>query len=614
MDKSPTNSYGHKRRIHLHHQPRKTKRRGVVDYYSLASCYYENGKNQKKIVYGIGELTKEQAEQYRFLLRALNGQIVADKLIDFDQVIYKDEKRYFDVLALNSLWKIFKLDKVFDSSIANNQKVSTEGVARILTINRLLQPSAKIKTIEWLKSTLLARIIGIDEDAYERNKIFRELAEIHKHKLALEKAFWEFSQKQNGKYDAYYFDGSTSWFEGERCPLADADLEKTRGFFPKVVGLMLITDNHGFPVAWEVVNGHTKDTTEFKNFVKRIAEDFGIKDITYCFDRGVASATNFDLIEEASSKFISAIRDNQIKDIFDLKKFKATRFNISERICNPDEIQKQVRRIVGIDGFYSFDENQFFKDLGIVSGSRYIVSFNYELFAKEHNDRQTRTDQTLIEIAEKNIELALAKRDRDYNVTERDLLDIFSKYRTREFFEYTLLPLTTSNKTQSFKIEGQRNKAKIEDANLTDGILIFITNHIEKKKSGEFELAAGDIVAHYKGKYVVENAFRELKSFIELRPFFVWTPEHVKAHYDISIIACFINNYIYRQMKELDVSLRDFYRQLEKAAPAVQLLSPSGVEIFKTKPITNDMKKYFEKLNIASISSPALHKSHGVFQ
>src|SRR5262249_5907469 len=163
----------------------------------------------------------------------------------------------------------------------------------ILTINRLLNPSSKVRTVEWLKGTLLPKIMGIDGQSYDRNKIFRELAAIHGAKEKIEKLFWSHSQKERRQYDAYYFDGSTSWFEGGKCPLAEADLEKTRGFFPKVLGLMLITDNQGFPVAWEVVNGHAKDTKELKGFVDRISKDFGIKEITYCFDRGVASDSNF---------------------------------------------------------------------------------------------------------------------------------------------------------------------------------------------------------------------------------------------------------------------------------------------------------------------------------
>lgn len=595
-----------------------TKKRGLVEYYSLATCFYDNGKNQKKIIFGIGELSKEQAETYRLFLSAINEQVDSGGFVDIESLVFEDDKQYLDVLAMNAIWTLLGFDKIFSVDLSNGQRLSTEHVARILTINRLLHPSSKIRTVEWLKGTLLPEIMGIDGQAYDRNKVFRELTPIHHAKEKLEKLFWRYSKKEKRKYDVYYFDGSTSWFEGSRCPLAEADLEKTRGFFPKVLGLMLITDTQGFPVAWEVVNGHAKDTTKLKDFVERITNDFGIKEITYCFDRGVASASNFDLITSCKSKYISAIRDNQIKEVFDLERFKVTRIKITDRICGektPVDDVVPKRRIVDIDSFFSSDENVFFREIGIVDGKRYVVSFNYERFIREHNERQSRIEQALLEVAEKNKDLRKAPRDRDYNATERDLLGIFSKHRVRLYFGYKLLPLISEKKAQSFKIECQIDNSKIESDKLTDGLLVFITDHLEKKANQyDFMVSAADIVAHYKGKHVVENAFRELKSFIEFRPIFVWTTEHVKAHYDISIIACFINNYINVKIRPLEKSLRDFHAHLKKAGRVAQLVAPSGLEVFKLKKVSAETKDYFDKLNIKDSLSPKLHRCHSVSQ
>ena len=149
---------------------------------------------------------------------------------------------------------------------------------------------------------------------------------------------------------------------------------------------------------------------------------------------------------------------------------------------------------------------------------------------------------------------------------------------------------------------------------MADGLLLFITDHIEMKDDHAFAMPASDIIAHYKGKYVVENAFRELKSFIDLRPFFVWTEEHVKAHYDICIVACFINNYINSKIAPLGRSLREFHANLEKAGRVAQLIGPTGKEIFKLKSISKETRADLECLGITTCLAPELHKSHGVLQ
>lgn len=618
MTNKAVNSYGHKRKIHLSDRAHKTKSRGLVHFYSLATCYFENGKNQKNNIWSLGELTPEQAEGWRLWIRAMNGDVAVEQITSLESVVNQGQKCYLDVLFINELWLKLGLEKLFDQGVDHGKKMSTEQVARVLTINRLLAPQAKVRTIDWFQTTLLHVILDIDELAYERNKIFRELDAIHRSKLAVEKAFWKFSKSNAKEFSAYYFDGSTSWFEGRHCALADADIDKTRGFFPKVVGIMLITDAEGYPVAWEAVNGHARDTTKFKSFIDRIKLEYKIDNITYCFDRGVASAENFSMLTEHNEKFVSAIRDNQIKKYLDLNAFQKTRAKIvayieDARSGKTPELER--RRVPGIDGFIAFDCNRFFRDLEVVGDYRYIASFSYELFVKESEDRQKRLRRALQDVAELDIELALARGDRDYNVVERELLEILTKQGMREFIDYTLLPLTTSNKAQSFRVECHVKMQKIEESGLTDGILIYVTNHVERRPASEVYIrSAREIVAHYKGKWVVENAFREMKSFLELRPFFVWTENHVKAHYDIAIIACFINNYIARHMEHIDVSIRDFYSALARTAN-VALLAPTATAapIRKLAPIPESIKVFAQKLGIPNAVSPSAHRSHRVF-
>jgi transposase len=618
MRKSKINSYGRRRKVHLHNSPRTSKKRGRINYYSLATCYYDEGKNQKKIFYTIGELTQQEVENYKLFLSVLNGDIARSNLVDIEQLVYEEDKSYLDVLALDLLWKKFDLHEIFDASLGNNRKLSTEHVARILTLNKMLEPTSKIRTITWFKSTLLAKIIGIEEKDYDKNKCFRELENIHKHKTKLEKHFLRFSKKNGAKYEAYYFDGTTSWFEGSRCNLAKCDKEKTRGIFDKVIGLMLITDNQGYPVAWEVVDGNTKDTSAFEGFIRRISADYGFEEITYCFDRGVASIKNFDLVKKFRGKFISGINDNQIKKIFDLKKFRLTRVRIADKIeereHNEHGAKRLKRRIIDIDGFLSFNTNTFYKDLGVIKDKRYIASFKYDLFLKESLDRERRIKDALLAVNNKNEELSQAKKERDFNATERELIDILKKHRVKEFLRYTLKPTITSHSASSFEIELDYKKEKVEEAQLSDGLLIYITDHIEKNENGTFCLNARDIISHYRGKYVVENAFRELKSFLDIRPIHVWTEAHVKAHFDIGIVAYFLNNYIYRQLCESGISLRDFYEQLDEYAKASKLVAPSGIELFKLKPVAKSLKECFKTLKIPQTSSRQLHKAHSISQ
>lgn len=601
-------------KIHLYHQPKKT-RSGCVDYYSLATCYKEDGKNKKRIIHRLGRLTPEQAQQYRILVQAVNSRSL-ESWCSLDKVIFSDEMRYFDVLLLSYLWEHLGLSSAFSKTLAANQRLSTENVARILTINRLLAPTTKVRTISWLSKTLLPKILGVDSASYRKTKIFDELDKIHALKPKIERLFADFSAKKKGRgYDVYFFDGTTSWFEGSKCTLAKADLEKTRGHYPKVVALMLVTDRLGYPVAWEAHDGNTKDTSCFEGLAQRLDREYGINEVTYCFDRGIASSANFSAAAACRSKFISGIKDNQIKAVFDLDRFEKTRTRI---LAAPPPEAGARRRIVDIDGFTSHDQLVYFKDLGVSDGLRYIASFNIDAFVVESNARQKRLEKCLACIADKNQELSQAKKDRDFGATERDLLAILAKFQMRAVVDYALLPLSIAQRFSSYKIEATIDREKCKTLGQTDGLMLYVSDHVEQDKHKSFLLHASEIIAHYKRKYIVENAFRELKSFVELRPFHVWTESHVKAHYDVAVIACFINNYILECLKaeptvDEAYSLRDFYEMLQAAGTAIQLKTPSGVGIHKMKALPATLPPIIERLGLSTILSPALHTSHGVF-
>lgn len=609
--------------IHLHHQPRKN-RGGTVNNYSLALSFREGGKNQKKIILGLGQLSTQQAAGYRILLKAMNqvgaGDLDKSYVISNIQTIELGcEKKYFDCLVLSCLWDQLKLASCFPKDAGGTQTLSTETTAKILTINRLLEPVSKARTVEWFAETMLDRILDINKSSYNKSKIFRELDCIHDCKTSLERHFSNFSLSQDAQgCRIFYFDGSTSWFEGTKCPLSKSGLEKTRGFYPQVLGIVMITDNLGYPIAWDVVTGNKKDSTELKTLVDRVAKDYGITEITYCFDRGVASEENFEYLNKScGSKFISGLRDNQIEAFFDLDGFHKTRKRILKEIENSEESEKEpfkIRRVVDIDGFFRFSNKVYFKDLGLEQKNkvvRHILSFNYEIFKKEHKERSRGIEEALKAVTEMNMELLLAKQDRDFNATERALLDLLKKYGTRKYFSYSLLPKTSHYKKNSYHIELVFDRDAVQADEKRDGVLLFVTNHVEKEDtSNNFILCARDIITHFKMKFVIENSFREIKSFLEVRPFYVWTEKHVKAHFDIAVMGYFINNFIYRKLKKMEkptVSLREFYRLLKAQANAIQISHPNGNSTLKIRKIEDLLQRSLTALLLGHISSPTEH-------
>jgi len=73
------------------------------------------------------------------------------------------------------------------------------------------------------------------------------------------------------------------------------------------------------------------------------------------------------------------------------------------------------------------------------------------------------------------------------------------------------------------------------------------------------------IIKAYRDKTKIEDVFKNVKSFLKIRPLFVNTEAHVKAVYTICILSYFINRYLANKRKE--IGDRDFLNSKELYAP-----------------------------------------------
>ena len=103
----------------------------------------------------------------------------------------------------------------------------------------------------------------------------------------------------------------------------------------------------------------------------------------------------------------------------------------------------------------------------------------------------------------------------------------------------------------------------------------------------------------------IEDVFKNVKSFLKIRPFFVNTDKHVKAVYTICILGYFINKYLANQRKALGE--KDFLNSEELYAPFKDLDyvtledSNSGQITKKSVLIPEDTQILLKKIGISHI-------------
>lgn len=567
-------------RLNLDFQSKKLKDGTMRRYYSLAKSYRdENGKSQKNRIERLGALSNVEVKNWKLKLGYFNTEDI-NEICHLSKIKIFSHKRYLDVAVISAIYDKLKIDKAFEY-IAPQKDIGTADVAKTLIISRSLDPKANYKTVDWFKDSFLPAILNISQDKYNKDKIFRELSLIHERKNHLQKLFYTQSNElSNDGVQLYFFDGTTSYFEGTECVLSRSGKDKTSGYQSNMILICLMTNKNGFPVAWDVAEGNKRDISEFKKIASSLAKNLDIFQVTYCFDRGIASSSNFDFIEDIlESKYVSGLDSNQISKVFKVDNFvKNTRPKLIEDFENKNTHNyNNKRRILPIDGFYKLGTERYYKDLGINEYNnkiRNIVSFNINIYYKEKRTRENLIQLVKDKIKVINMELKNAKGDRDGDTLAKTIDQLLSKYKLQNIINYILTPIALrvgkKASVQSYRVEIFINEKEKELAERLDGILVYITNHTESS-NGYFDVSSGTIVGHYRDKHVIENAFRHLKTFLKLRPFFVWLEEHVRAHVDICMSSYFIDHYITEKLRPYEISIEQFYLLLEKYAYASKI-------------------------------------------
>jgi transposase len=126
------------------------------------------------------------------------------------------------------------------------------------------------------------------------------------------------------------------------------------------------------------------------------------------------------------------------------------------------------------------------------------------------------------------------------------------------------------------------------------------------------QISAPDAITPYRDKVVIESVFRDIRSFVEIAPVYVWTEAHVKAHYTICVLYHLINRTIILRLHENKgdisseiVSHEQLYKKLSDCQ--VERIEVENLNL-STHNITRLNTKQKELLNRLELPQPAINK------
>lgn len=479
---------------------KRTYKGRVYCTHLLRRTYREGGKVKNETVGNLSHLPDHIVDLIR---RGLRGETFAAPDSTFEVL---SSRPHGAVQAVLTTMRRLDFDRLIGGREARQRHLITAMVAA-----RILAPASKLATSRWWSSTSLADELGV-ADATE-NDLYAAMDGLLARQSAIEKKLAVRHLREDG---LVLYDVTSSYFEGEHCPLAKLGHSRDGKKGTLQITYGLVTDGEGRPVAVSVFPGNTGDSTTLIGQVDRVRKQFGIRRMVLVGDRGMISDKQIgDLRSREGVAWITALKSPQIRELI-----------------GQGAIQ------LGL-----FDERNLFEiSHPDYPGERLVVCRNPEMARRRSVKRQDLLVATCAELERVRAMIAAGRLRAAAAIGVR-VGRVVNKYKVAKHFE-----LTIADGTFDYKL---REENIATEASL-DGFYVIRTN------LGPDRLDAAETVRTYKRLSMVERAFRSLKTVdLKVRPIHHHLADRVRAHVLLCMLAFYVEWHMLAAWRELLFSDED---------------------------------------------------------
>lgn len=214
-------------------------------------------------------------------------------------------------LALH-LWELLDLDPFWAARLPVSRKGTRWlNVLKALTVYRLLDPGSEFRFHrEWYARTALPDLLGEDFGLAQKDKPYRclDLLPAHREELFghLRQRWGELFQAQ---FEVLLYDLTSTYFESDP-PAPDAAGKRRFGYSRDhrpdctQVVIALVVTPEGLPVGYEVYAGNTHEASTLGDFLDRVEQRYGRVRRTWLMDRGIPTEATLEQMRERGVDYL----------------------------------------------------------------------------------------------------------------------------------------------------------------------------------------------------------------------------------------------------------------------------------------------------------------------
>ena len=193
------------------------------------------------------------------------------------------------------LWRELHLDRFWAERLPRNRKGTRwDQVLQVLVSYRLIAPGSEWKLHrDWFAKSAMADLLGADFGLAEAHKLYacHDLLLAHKEAL-FSHLVGRWRDLFNVDFDVLLYDLTSTYFEVNASDLPEGDKRRhgysrdKRPDCPQLVIALVVTPE-GLPLTYEVLPGNTADSKTLRLFLGKIEQQYGKARRVWVMDRGV---------------------------------------------------------------------------------------------------------------------------------------------------------------------------------------------------------------------------------------------------------------------------------------------------------------------------------------
>ena len=479
---------------------------------AIVDGYYDKAtkKTKHKVIESLGyldELEKQYDDPIDYFTKRAKKLTEEKKarqapinftFYDSDRLCVGDNlRKNFGYTALSNIYHELELDKFLN----NRQRHTKESydantILKMLVYSRILAPASK-------KSSFDHREMFFEKTNYSLDDVYRCLSFLNKHKETIQVWINDKIKENYGRDTSLiYYDVTNYYFEtDEQNDFLRKGVSKEHR--PNLIVQMgLFMDNNAIPITYELFAGNTNDCLTYRPNFGRIKKQFNLGRVISVADKGMTTGDNiwYTINTPAHDGYV---------------------FSMSIRGA-----EKSMKKYVLDDDGYVWLGKEYKRKSRKYPRTIQVTSTSGKKIKKQVDEKQ------VVFWSEKYAKRAKAEREATL-AKARDLAANPGSYtRATSYGAAKYVKKVDYDKdtgeilTASSILDIDEDLIREEEA--LDGYYMLLTS--------EMDTPDDKIIDMYRGLWRIEESFKITKSELEARPVYVWTREHIEAHF----LTCFV--------------------------------------------------------------------------